>query len=112
MKSRRRMRQRKGQFVATAPVVLFVVAAICALTADVGLMLVWQARLQNAADASVLACVQVLVGERLAGEDEGDARAEARAEAERICTLNSSDAGLRIEFGQLTENGTSAANRR
>ena len=105
MKAERRGAGRRGQLVVIAPIVLFVVGAICAMTADVGLMFNWRARLQNGADAGVLAAMKVLVRRQLDGAEEADARAAAAAEARRLCALNAPGAGTRIEFGELDGTG-------
>ena len=90
---------RKGQVIVLAPVMLGVIGGLLALSADVGQAFVWRARLQNTADASALAAVQVLVRQRLAGASESTARAAAAAEAALIQQANVQGAGFAVEFG-------------
>jgi hypothetical protein len=96
------------------PLVVFVLGASLALTADTGQMFVWRARLQNAADASALAAADVLVSGWEAGNilvlgwDEADEQASrevASAEAESIHQANTPGAGFGIEFGVVDEGG-------
>lgn len=88
-----------GQIIVLAPVMLIVLSGILALTADVGNLFVWRAKLQNAADAASLAGARVLIEQRLSGATETSARATALAEARAIQQANTAEAGATIEFG-------------
>ena len=109
MNPKTRKDRRWGQVVVLAPVMLFVLSAILALTADVGQIFVWRARLQNAADAAALAATHVLVTEQLDGAEEASARSAALTEATLIREANALEAGVNVEFGQMDEGGSFAA---
>ncbi len=96
---------RRGQVIVLAPVMLAVLGAILSMTADVGHMAVWRARLQNAADASSFAAAHVLLEQRTAGAPEDLCRYAAETEANAICALNADEAGLAVEFGTWDESG-------
>ncbi|MHC4788505.1 MAG: pilus assembly protein TadG-related protein, partial [Planctomycetota bacterium] len=98
--------RRRGQIIVLAPVVIVVLLAMLALTADVGNMIATRARLQNAADAAALAATQVLWNEHwIVGSDEEDARAAALSEGLLIQQANAADAGCTIEFGTVDDDG-------
>jgi hypothetical protein len=109
MKAKDRTRKRAGQVIALAPVMLVVLVLFLALTADVGQLFLWRARLQNTADASALAAMHTLVAQRLGGAGEEPARAVALSEAAEIHEANAGRARCEVEFGILNEGGSFAA---
>ena len=101
-----RRRLSRGQVIVLAPFMLLVAGGLVSLTADVGMLFVEGARLQNAADAAVLAALAELVGERAEGQDEEGAREAALAEAQTIKYFNYTAPGITIEFGTRDGDGT------
>ena len=101
--------KRRGQIVALAPVMVIVLAAVVALTAELGQMIVEKAYLQNAADAGALAAMEKLLAARGTGQDETHARQAATAEATAIKNANRAEAGMTIQFGCRTQAGTFVA---
>jgi len=97
--------ERRGQIMIMAVVMVLILAAVCALTVDVGLIFCMRARLQNGADAASLAAVLELIQQRNDGASEEEARAEATAEAEAIAQANSPGAGVEVKFGLVDEDG-------
>jgi hypothetical protein len=64
-----------------------------------------RARLQNAADAAVLAAAQVLLRDQCARVEESASRSSALTEAKSLKDANYPGAGLAVEFGYLDEQG-------
>lgn len=94
--------RRAGQMVVVFAVVLAaLLPALLALTADVGRLTVARASLQNAADASALAAVKVLLNGQSSGVEEGAARASATAEAGSLQQANANGSHIAVEFGQI-----------
>jgi hypothetical protein len=100
--------RRSGQILLLSPVLIIVLAGICALAVDVGYITVQQARLQNGADAAALAAAQVLLAARADGWDEESARAAAEEEAIGIHEANCPGAARQIIFGLRDEDGSFA----
>lgn len=84
--------------------------AFIVFAVDVGLIYFSRARLQNAADAAVLAATQELVEERNAGATEEAARLAAYNEAESIVAANWDEAGWEIGFGTYVNGNFVAQN--
>lgn len=97
---------RSGQVIVLSIAALVVFAGIAMLAIDTGHLLTCQARLQNAADAAVLAAMAVLADERAGGASEAGARSTALAEALAIGGLNAYGASVDVAFGTLSEDGT------
>jgi hypothetical protein len=93
-------RSKTGQAFIVFAAALLVLAAACVFAADVGLIYFSRARLQNAADAAVLAATQELVEERNEGATEEYARALALEEAQGIVNANWDEAGWEVAFGR------------
>jgi len=100
---------RDGQVVALTPLLLLAVAAMLALTVDVGRVVVEKSRLQNACDAAALAGAKVLLNERVDGRNERQCRQAAFREAEALYRANSPEAAVTIEFGSEGAGGSFAA---
>jgi len=96
---------RGGQIMVLAVAMVLVLAAVCALTIDVGLVFYVRAQLQNGADAASLAAVLELMQQRNDGASEEEARAEAEVEAEAIAQANVPGAGVEVKFGLVDEDG-------
>ncbi len=92
---------RRGQVIVLAPIMIFTLGAMLALTADVGRVFVEGAKLQNAADAASLAAARVLLAERNEGSSESEARAAATAEAQAMGEINSPGATLDLAYGYM-----------
>jgi hypothetical protein len=104
--SRAVLGRRDGQVaILFAVVIVPLLMAILALTVDVGYALYTRARLQNAADAAVLAAAQVVLRDQCAGLEESASRNSALAEAQSLKDANCPGAGLTVEFGYLDEHG-------
>ena len=103
---RRPWTRRAGQVTLLSPILLLVLLAILSLAVDVGSIAVENARMQNGADAAVLAAVGVLTDERRSGSAEADARAAASAVAQDLLQANVPGARLDIQFG--VHDGTGA----
>ena len=84
---------------------VLVLAAVCVLTIDVGMVFCTQARLQNAADAGSLAAVLELMQQRKAGCSEDEARGHAVTEAGEIAGANTPGAAVVVNFGRLNGDG-------
>ena len=97
------IRHRKGAVIVIAVLALIVLAVVASLTVDVGHLFYGHARLQNAADAAVLAAAQMIVERRLAGLDEGPARAWAAEEAHAILVANWDLARFDLAFGSYSD---------
>jgi len=92
-------RERRGQVIVLAPVMVVALGAVLALTVDVGDVFVWRARLQNSADAAALAGARVLWNQHIAGATEDAARSAALTEARLLLQANTIEAGYDIECG-------------
>ena len=101
-------RSKTSQVFIVFAAALLVLAAACVFAIDVGLIYFSRARLQNAADAAVLAATQELVEQRNAGAEEGEARLAAYNEAESIVAANWDEAGWEVAFGRYV-NGSFVA---
>ena len=97
--------KRRGQMLVLAPVMAMALGAVVSLTSDVGHMAVTQARLQNSADAAVIAATSVLLYQQVDGSSEETAREMAASEADAMRLANSAEAGAEIEFGVIDEDG-------
>jgi len=98
--------RRSGQIVALAPAMVVVLGAVVALTAELGQLFVEEARLQNAADAAALAALHKLVEAREDGQNETHARQSGLSEATAIKNANRPEAGIAVQFGCRTPDGT------
>ncbi len=78
---------------------MLAVAAMLALTVDVGRVVVEKTQVQNACDAAALAGARVLLDERIDGRNEKVCRQAATQAAEALYRANSQDANWTIEFG-------------
>jgi len=96
---------RRAQVLVLAPILFLALVAVLSLAIDVGAIAVENARMQNGADAAVLAAVGVLTDERRGGSTETDARAAATAAAQELLEVNVPGARLQVRFGVLGEDG-------
>jgi hypothetical protein len=101
----RKLCTRRGQVVLLSPILFLVLLAVLALAVDIGAIALEKARMQNGADAAVLAAVGVLTEERSDGSTEADARAAATSAAQELVSANAPGASLQLEFGVLSESG-------
>jgi len=102
MKSAIQFQRRSGQILVLTPFLVLAVAAMLALTVDVGRVVVEKTQVQNACDAAALAGARVLLDERIDGRNEKVCRQAATQAAEALYRANSQDANWTIEFGSGT----------
>jgi hypothetical protein len=95
-----------GQVMVLAPILFLAIVAFLALAVDVGSIAVEKARLQNGADAAVLAAAGVLTDEHRDGAAEADARAAATAAAQSLLEANVPGGRLGIQYGVTDADGT------
>ncbi|MBS3764698.1 MAG: hypothetical protein KGZ25_15470 [Planctomycetes bacterium] len=96
---RRTIKKRDGQILVCGALTVLALAAIAALTIDIGYMFKTQADMQNGADAAAVAAGGALVQGRSAGDSEATCQAAAQAEAQNFAAYNCPDARAEVKFG-------------
>lgn len=98
-------RWRAGQVLLLSPILFLALVAVLSLAVDIGAIAVEKARMQNGADAAVLAATGVLTDERRNGSTEEAARTAATDEALALLQANAPGARLQLQFGVLDSAG-------
>ena len=96
---------RKGQVLIIGAVVLVVLGIFAALTIDAGNVFQARARLQNSADAAVLAAAHKMMEERNIAATEQTSRQLATTEAQKFVNANWNAARFEIAFGRYDGGG-------